>query len=130
MATWRDVRSFVRREYQVMSEDSDEIRILFEFDDERSQVIVLVREVLDRREEWVQIASPIGLAANIDLKAILEEVGHRSVVGGLVIMGEHLAVRHSLPLANLDINELVDPLHLLAGTADHLEELFGGGDHF
>jgi len=45
-------------------------------------------------------------------------------------MGEHVVVRHSLPLQNLDIHEFTDPLALLAGTADSLEEQFWGGDGY
>ena len=101
-----------------------------EFDDERSQVIWLSHEVLDGKEDWVQIASPCGLAAKVDLAALLKEVGHTTVVGGVAIMGEHVVLRHALPLENLDINEFVDPLTLLAGTVDTLEEQFSGGDAF
>ena len=45
-------------------------------------------------------------------------------------MGEHVVLRHSLPLENLDINEFVDPLALVAGVADELEEKFTGGDGY
>ncbi|MCP2166565.1 hypothetical protein [Goodfellowiella coeruleoviolacea] len=130
MATWRDLVAFVKSEYQVIKEEADEIRLLFEFDDERSQVIVLAREVLDNRYEWVQIASPIGLVSRVDLAAFLAEVGRSTVAGGAAVMGEHLVIRHSLPLENLDINEFVDPLSLIAGSADLLEEQFFGRDDY
>jgi hypothetical protein len=45
-------------------------------------------------------------------------------------MGEHVVLRHSLPLVDLDIHEFTDPLALLAGTADQLEEHFFGGDEY
>ena len=130
MATWGDLVAFVRSEYQVIDQTPDEVSIHVEFDDERSQVIWLSHEVLDGKEDWVQIASPCGLAAKVDLAALLKEVGHTTVVGGVAIMGEHVVLRHSLPLENLDINEFVDPLTLLAGTVDTLEEQFSGGDAF
>jgi len=41
-----------------------------------------------------------------------------------------VALRHSLPLSNLDINEFVDPVELLAGMADQLEEMFLPGDEY
>ncbi|KAA2250964.1 YbjN domain-containing protein [Solihabitans fulvus] len=130
MASWGDVVAYVRAEYQVIAQDRDEIRILFEFDDDRSQVVVLAREVLDELHEWVQIASPCALVADVDLKQLLEEVGHTTVAGGAAIMGDHVVLRHSLPLENLDINELVDPMTLVAGSADELEEKFVGGDSY
>lgn len=135
MASWGDLAAYVRDTYDVISEEDDEIRILFNFeqfdeDDERTQVIILVREVLDKLHEWVQIASPIGLAADVDLRALLTEVGNSSIACGAAIMGEHVVLRHSLPLQDLDIHEFTEPLALLAGTADQLEEQFFGGDDY
>ncbi|MFD7655034.1 hypothetical protein ACFV4N_13735 [Actinosynnema sp. NPDC059797] len=135
MATWGDLAAYVHDTYDVISENEDEIRILFNFeqfdeDDERTQVIILVREVLDRQHEWVQIASPIGLAADVDLLAFLTEVGNSTIACGAAVMGDHVVLRHSLPLSHLDIHEFTEPLALLAGTADRLEETFFGGDDY
>jgi hypothetical protein len=130
MATWGDLVAFVRTEYRVTRVEQDEIRIEVEFDDERRQAVVIYREVLDQREEWVQLASPCGRAAEVNLTALLTELGHTAVCGGAVIMGDYVAIRHSLPLENLDINEFVDPLALVAGVADELEEKFTGGDGY
>ncbi|WNV84141.1 hypothetical protein [Umezawaea sp. Da 62-37] len=135
MATWGDLAAYVRDQYDVISEQGDEIRILFSFEhldeeDERTQVVILVREVLDAKHEWVQIASPVGIAANCDLHALLAEVGNSSIASGAAIMGDHVVLRHSLPLETLDIHEFVEPLSLLAGTADQIEEIFFGGDNY
>ncbi|SDD66746.1 type III secretion system chaperone family protein [Actinokineospora iranica] len=133
--TWADLARYIHEEYEVISEQDDEIRILFGFeqhdeDDERTQVVIIVREVLDTQHEWVQIASPVGLAASVDLRALLTEIGHSSIACGAAIMGEHVVLRHSLPIKDLDIHEFVDPLSLLAGTADQIEEMFFGGDEY
>lgn len=130
MASWGDLVAFVRSEYQVIKADRDEIRIVVAFEDERRQTVILQREVMDKREEWVQIASPCGRIDDLDLHQVLEELGHTTVVGGAVVIGDHLVLRHSLPLENLDINEFVDPLALVAGTADRIEERFVGGDGY
>jgi hypothetical protein len=131
MATWEDLMTFVRTEYQVVSQTPDEIRLEFEWEDEdRSQVMIVAREVLDRKYEWVQIATPIGLAKNVDLHELLTAIGHTTIACGAAIMGDHVVLRHSLPLENLDINEFVDPLTLIAGAADNLESEFFGGDDY
>lgn len=135
MSTWADLASYVRDEYEVLSESEDEIRILFDFehldeDDERTQVVILVREVLDEKHEWVQIATPIGKSADVDLAALLTEIGHSTIACGAAIMGEHVVLRHSLPLSTLDLHEFTEPLQLLAGTGDQLEEMFFGGDQY
>jgi hypothetical protein len=131
MATWDDLVQFVRTEYRVVSSTRDEIRIEFEWEDEdRSQVMIVAREQLDRKYEWVQILTPIGLAKDVDLRLLLEAIGQTTIACGAAIMGEHVVLRHSLPLENLDINEFVDPLTLIAGTADNLEAEFFGGDNY
>lgn len=130
MATWNDLVTFIRREYRVVEDTPDEIRIQVNFEDDRSQIMILSREILDGKEDWVQIASPCAMVGEVDLKALLAEVGQTTVVGGAAIMGDHVVLRHSLPLSNMDINEFVDPLALLAGSVDTLEEEFSGEDRF
>lgn len=136
MATWEDLAEFVRSEYAVAEdvdteteyriiEDGDEeIRVLVEYEDDRSQIVIICRERLDGREDWVQVVSVIGRADEVDLQKLLWELGQVSVVCGAVIVGDHVLLRHSLPLLNLDINEFTDPLNFIAETADHLEEMF------
>lgn len=141
MATWQDLRSFISSEYRpaperdddqreddpeyrIIESSEDEIRILVEYEDDRSQIILVCHERLDNREDWVQLVSVIGRASDADMRKVLEELGQVSAVCGAVIIGDHLVLRHSLPLVNLDINEFVDPLNFVAETADHLEEQF------
>jgi hypothetical protein len=137
VATWAQLVAFIRGEYEIIGEEPDEIRILvrYQTDDEdelsgRTQVVVVAREVLDRREDWVQIASPFARVHEVDLRMVLAEVGNSTVVGGVVIVGEYVVLRHSLPLVNLDINEFVDPLVLVTGSAEMLERQFIGRDDF
>lgn len=129
-ASWDDLVAFVRTEYRVTRVEPDEIRIVVEFEDERRQAVIIYREVLDKQEEWVQIVSPCARAADVDLGRLLAELADTSVVGGAVIMGEHVVLRHSLPLLNFDVNEFADPMALLAGTADEIEQKFTGGDGY
>lgn len=134
MAEWADLVAFVRHEYRVVKDEPDEIRIRLSYGDddyeERAQTVVIAREVFDRREDWVQIATPFARVDQVDLPTVLTEIGNTIVVGGLVVMGEHLVLRHSLPLVNLDINEFTDPLELVAGSAELLEQQFTGRDDY
>ena len=131
MATWNDLVAYVKSEYRVVRESTDEIRIEVGFEeDERTQIVILARAVLDGKEDWVQVLSFCGRTDQVDLQRLLAELGNTSVVAGAVILGEHVALRHSLPLSHLDINEFVDPVELLAGTADQLEEMFLHGDEY
>ncbi|HEY3708030.1 MAG TPA: hypothetical protein VGL64_01535 [Amycolatopsis sp.] len=135
MADWADLVGYIRHEYRVILDDPDEIRIRMSFGDDaetegRAQVVVIAREVFDQREDWVQIATPFARVDEVDLLSVLTEVGNTLVVGGVVVMGEHVVLRHSLPLINLDINEFTDPLELVAGSAELLEQQFTGRDDY
>lgn len=135
MATWHELVEFIKQSYRVVREEPGEIRIRLHFrkdadETDRTQMVVIAREVLDRREEWVQIATPFARVDEVDLRTVLEEIGHTTVVGGAVVMGDHLVLRHSLPLVNLDINEFTDPLELVTGSAEMLEEDFTGRDDY
>jgi len=131
MATWNDLVAYVKSQYKVVREGTDEVRIEVGFEeDERTQIVILTRAVLDDREDWVQVLSFVGRTAQVDLQRLLTELGTTTVVAGAVVLGDHVALRHSLPLSNLDINEFVDPVELLAGAADQLEEMFLTGDEY
>lgn len=117
----------------MIRDEPEEIRIQIRFGDDgtqRTQMVVIAREVLDRREDWIQIASPFAKVDQVDLVRVLEEIGSTTIVGGAVIMGPYLVLRHSLPLVNLDINEFTDPLELVTLAAEDLEEMFTGRDDY
>ena len=135
MAQWNDLVAFIRQTYRVIRDDPGEIRIRLVFGDDaettgRAQVVVIAREIFDQREDWVQIATPFARVDEVDLLEVLAEVGQTLVVGGIVVMGEHVVLRHSLPLINLDLNEFTDPLELVAGSAELLEQQFTGRDDY
>ncbi|PFG49809.1 hypothetical protein ATK36_4992 [Amycolatopsis sulphurea] len=135
MAEWADLVGFIRQQYRVVRDDPDEIRIRIVFGADaytegRAQVMVIAREVFDHREDWVQIATPFARVEEVNLYHVLREAGASLVVGGVVVMGEHLVLRHALPLVNLDLNEFVDPLELVAGSAELLEQQFTGRDDY
>lgn len=137
MAKWRDLVRYIKVDttYRVIQEEPDEIQILYTFGDYdegegRTQVMILAHDVLDQKEDWVQIVTPFARVDQVDLKTVLEEIGLTQVVGGAAIVGEYIVLRHSLPLSNLDTNEFEEPLELVAGAADLLEERFVGGDAY
>ncbi len=135
MANWGDLVAYIRHSYDVIRYEPDELRIRVSFADEddllgRRQIMVVAHEVLDQKEDWVQIATPFARVAQVDLREVLTEVGDTIIVGGVAIMGDYLVLRHSLPLVNLNINEFTDPLHLVASAAEQLEGRFTGRDDY
>ena len=136
MAEWGDLVAYIRHSYDVIRYEPDEVRIRVSFTEDeddilgRRQIMVVAHEILDQREDWVQIATPFARLDQVDLREVLTEVGNTTVVGGVAAMGDYLVLRHSLPLINLDINEFTDPLQLVAAAAEQLEHRFTGRDDY
>lgn len=130
MASWSELVSYVRSNYKVADEAPNGIKMIFNTGGLRSQVVFLWRQVLmNGSEEWVQIESPFGGVGSMDLRRALEAVGGK-VCGGAAVDGDLVLLRHSVPLANLDINEFERPLALVTTTADELEKTLVGGDAY
>lgn len=130
MASWPELVNYVRSNYKVADAKPDMIKMIFSTGGLRSQVVLLWRQrLMDGAEEWVQIESPVGPVDGMDLRRVLQEVGDM-VCGGAAIVGDLLLIRHSVPLANLDINEFERPLDLVTLTADELEKKLVGGDTY
>jgi hypothetical protein len=136
LADWGDLVAYIRQTYDVIQYKPDEVRIRVSFlkdEDDiigRRQIMVVAHEILDQKEDWVQIATPFARLHQVDLQEVLSEVGDTIVVGGIVLMGDYVVLRHSLPLINLDINEFADPLDLVASGAEQLERRFTGRDDY
>lgn len=129
MATWNDVTSYVRGKYKVSDEQPNMIKLVFEIENLRTQVVVLWHITLDGDESWVQIESPFGEIGNINLAHALQQAANM-VCGGIGLFGNLVTYRHAVPLANLNINELERPLALVTATADRLEQALTGGDQY
>jgi len=130
MATWGDVVTYVRSTYKIADEKPDAIKLVFEVGGLRTQVVMLWHLTLaGGSDEWVQIESPIGPIASVDLRRALETVGD-TVCGGLGKLGDLVTFRHAVPLDNININELEVPLALVTSTADDLERKLVGGDQY
>jgi hypothetical protein len=129
MASWNDLSAYVHRTYKIADENDNMIKLVFETGNLRSQVVVLWHLTLSDGEEWVQIESPFAELGSVNLGEALQHVG-QTVCGGMALLGNMVTFRHSLPLANLNINEFESPLILVTKTADDLENALVGGDKF
>jgi len=117
-------------ELEIAESDERRIKLVFETNSLRSQVVMIWYLTLnDGKEDWVQIESPFGELGSVDLTAALQAIS-TTVCGGLALVGNLVTFRHSLPLENLNINELESPLALVTTTADQLERALTGGDRF
>ena len=128
MARWQDVHTFIHDKFQATDISDDLVKLVFNVDDGRSQLVFVGREsLMDGAEEWAMVASPFAPREGTDLDKAIELVS-RMVCGGMSKIGDHLVLKHSFPLANMDNNELMRPLQLVVTSADRLERELVGTD--
>ena len=129
MATWNDLVSYVKGKYTVAEENDGMLKLIFNTDEGRSQIVFLWKTTLmDGQEEWVQIESPFADASKVDVTKALTSVGEMAV-GGVALINGMLFFRHTVPLAGLDVNEEFErPFLLVITSADGLENELGQGD--
>lgn len=128
MATWQALRNYIHTTYTVAGEDGDIVRLVFDVGNGRSQLVLVSPTSTHAGAEFALIASPIGDLGTVDLNVLLREAGEY-VVGGVVMYGSRIMLRHAVPLADLDASDFETPLHLVLGAADAMEAKFLGSDH-
>lgn len=131
MATWNDVVAHLEANYKSVKKQSPTLLALnLAMPENRSQVVWVETRGDVGFGEWVIISSAV---AGVDQMSKLEQICrtvHKSFIGGVVIESEHIMIRDAFPLANLDVNELEQPLHFLTVTAEVIEKNVTGGDKF
>jgi hypothetical protein len=130
MATWNDVVSYLNANYKCKQESSELVSLLFNLGNDRSQVVWVELGGNDKIGQFAHISSAVGNVKNLNkLEAYCREAKDY-VLGGIVIEGDHIMLRDSFPLLNLDVNEMEAPLHVILGAADQIEAKITGGDTY
>ena len=127
MATWNDLEKHIKSSYHVdPNAPAGMVGILFPVGS-RSQAVFVHRTGNELLGEWATIISPIGKVSAAKLKEITTEA-YDLVCGGIVMLRDLVCLSHSVPLADLDINEFTAPLVAITVSADALEQKFTGRD--
>jgi hypothetical protein len=128
MPTWSEVKEHARSKYEIADEKADSFKLVFEYQNKRYQAIIVSRfSALDR--EWCDFSSACCRADQMPPDEALKR-NFGFAVGGLCVDGEVYVFRYAVQLGTMDMNEFEVPLHVVASTADKLEQEFGGGDDF
>ncbi len=126
MATWVDTASHIKSKFKVR--DSDGVLVLsFKFNDGRTQLVLVSHGQTGDGADWATVESAIGKIGEVDVSKALKRVGSM-VCGGLSSTGEYVTLRHAVPLANLDANEIETPIGMIVSSADDLEQELTGKD--
>ena len=127
MATIEEFNKCVRAAFNVQKEVDGAMFCVVNTPGGRSQLVSVQVLGSPGTGYWAAIESPIGSIRQIDIVKLLQ-VARGSVVGGIVADGDALILRDTFPIANLDLNELVQPFIAITAVADKMEQMFTGTD--
>jgi hypothetical protein len=129
MATWKEFKNFIRANYELTSDTGDTFSMVFEFDDQRTQSVFIVKRKTDSGEIWIHILSPIGEIEPDEIDDALETAADW-LCGGMVKLKSDpkYFMRHSMPIDTLSVSMFNSTLRIITHAADTLEERFVGGD--
>ncbi|MFN8018020.1 MAG: hypothetical protein U0P45_07835 [Acidimicrobiales bacterium] len=129
MASWNELRGFIQSNYKVAEDKGELLSMIFSVGERSQAVLIGLAKNQNTGEEWVQISSPIGPVATVDLEAA-SRAAFDWLCGGIVVVADMVYLHHAAPLANLDTNEFVRPLTVIVDGADQLESTLLGTDEF
>jgi len=126
MATWPEVKDFIRSNYVVASEDGNLMRLEFNAGNGRTQLIFVMG--VDTGDEFasVRFFSPFAQEGDISPSQFLELA--RNTTFGLAETAGLLGYVHNAFLADLDASEINVPMVAVTGFADQTERRLGLGD--
>ena len=130
MATFESVRNYLQNNYRTEDLQSGALKLIFDLDEGRSQVVIVGWGGESPEDAtWCDFHSPIGDFADVNLRAAVEATP-RWVAGGISSWGGVATLRVSVPLENLDRNEIEDPLRVVCLAGDQMERQLTGKDTF
>ena len=121
MASWEEVRSFMRNNYVVNdeSEDGSVLTLIFDDGGKRTQLMHVALS-----GEWILMASPFAKVGHVTHAQALDSA---EMFGARIIGDTHYLVHYQL-LATVDTDEMKKPMGMLAFQADQIELRLLGTD--
>jgi hypothetical protein len=126
MSTWNDLQRFIHSKFKAEDVSPNLTRMVFEYRDGRSQMVLVRRVGNDSVGEWASVESAIGRVGASDLLGACREIAD-NVVGGIAVVDDLIVLRDTFPLADLSPDEFLAPLQLISSAADELEKVYGDG---
>lgn len=127
MPTWGEIQEYVRGKYKLAEDEENWFSLVWAYDDKRTQKI-WVRRFNAFNMDWVEFRSLVCKESEMAHRVALKK-NAGFAVGGLALDddGDYVFL-YSAPLPTMDPEEFELPLHVVASTADGLEEEFSAGD--
>jgi hypothetical protein len=121
MADWNALHTYINRNYKVSEDDFKTLKLIFNLDDNRSQVVLVERGGDLEGSEWAVISTAVCEEADIDAREALVR-NSQMLVGSLALVdGGPVIFRYAIRLADLDPAEFEAPLKVAVLFGDSLE---------
>lgn len=128
MPTWAEVQEYARSKYKLADDRDNSFKLVFEYQNKRLQAVIVSRfEALNR--DWCDFASACCQLDQMNPEVALRK-NFQFAVGALCLDRDTYIVRYSVQMATMDMEEFELPLHVVASTADKLEQEFAASDRF
>lgn len=128
MPTWSEIQEYARSKYELSEDNENSFKLIFEYQNDRLQAVIVSRfEAMNR--EWVDFASACCKREELEPEQALQR-NFGFAVGALCLDDDVYVVRYSVQLDTMDMEEFELPLHVVARTADKLEQEITGKDEF
>lgn len=127
VATWVDLVRFVDHTYKYELLSNELLKLVFNVSNLRSQVVFIEHAFNDSQSEWCKVSSPIGKLDPSQIVYAARRLGGM-LLGGLTMEDDVVYVTTSMPLLNIDANEITDSIEGVVNIADKLESDILGTD--
>lgn len=130
MPTWGEIQEYARSKYKLSEDTENRFSLVWEYQNNRLQKIVVSKfEAMNR--EWCDFSSACCKAEDMSPELALKK-NWDFAVGAICLDQKEgvYVIRYSVQMATMDMEEFELPLHVVASTADRLEQEFSASDDF
>jgi len=129
MTTWNELVGFLATNY-TCTINGTSVSLPYSWPDGRSQNVFVNLGGNDNRGEWVAVTSAIAEISHVGKLEAICRMATSRICGGVVIDGNFIILRSSMPLENIDENEINGLIGTVVEIADELEQMFTGANNF
>ena len=129
MTTWNELVGFLATNY-TCTIIGVSISLPYTFHNGRTQTVFVNQAGNETHGEWVHVTSAIADVSHVGKLEAICRIAASKLCGGVVIDGTFIVIRDTMPLENLDTNEINSSMALVVGIADELEQMFTSTDNF
>lgn len=130
MADWNALHAYINQNYKVSDDDFKSLRLLFNLDGGRSQLVLVAQGGELEDSEWAVISTAVCDEGDISARDALIR-NSEMLMGGLALVeGGPVIFRYAIRLADLDPAEFEVPLKVAVLFGDRLEQELSSADKY